>query len=88
MTDSPSSDFPSSENEASNPFEQMGGSDPDAQPSFESPDPAGTDDPFASAKLQASFALDLARAWVKDHQRAAMLGAFATGVVLGSLFRD
>lgn len=83
MTDAPSSD----EN-GSDPFQQMGDSDPDAPPSFDPPGSAGMDDPLSSAKVQASFALDVARAWIKDHQKATMLGAFASGVVLGALFRD
>lgn len=76
---------PSNEDRPSDPFQQMGGT-PDRGASD---DPFGEeDDPFASAKLQASFALNVARTWVKDHQKASMLGAFATGVVLGALVRD
>jgi hypothetical protein len=81
-------DSPSSEREGPDPFQQMGDSDPDAQPSFDPPGSPGTDDPLSTAKLQASFAIDVTRAWIKDHQKATMLGAFATGIVLGSLFRD
>lgn len=42
----------------------------------------------SSMGLDASLALELARSWVKQHQTATMLGAFATGVVLGSLMRE
>jgi hypothetical protein len=83
MTESSSSD-----EKGPDPFQQMGGSDTDAHPSFDPPDSSSMDDPLSSAKVQASFALDMARAWVKDHQKATMLGAFASGVVLGALFRD
>ena len=37
---------------------------------------------------RSAFALDMARMWVKTNQKKAMLGAFATGVFVGSLFRD
>jgi len=30
----------------------------------------------------------MARMWVKSNQKKAMLGAFAAGVFVGSLFRD
>lgn len=38
--------------------------------------------------IDASFALTMARTWVTEHQTKAMLGAFAAGVVVGSLFRE
>lgn len=38
--------------------------------------------------VDVSFALTMARTWVKEHQTKAMLGAFATGVVVGSLLRE
>lgn len=32
--------------------------------------------------------MDLARMWVQEHQKTAMLGAFAAGVFIGALVRD
>lgn len=49
--------------------------------SFAPPEGASSDG------LDASFALTMAKTWIKDHQTKAMLGAFATGVVLGSMLR-
>ncbi len=37
---------------------------------------------------QLSMAWNVARMWIKEHQREAMLGAFATGVFLGACLRD
>jgi hypothetical protein len=36
----------------------------------------------------AGFAYEMAKMWVRDHQKTAMVGAFATGVFLGALLRD
>ena len=38
--------------------------------------------------MSASFALDMARVWVQQHQKATMLGAFAVGAFVGALLRD
>lgn len=38
--------------------------------------------------LDPSLAVDLARFWVKEHQKATMLGAFGVGVFIGVLIRD
>lgn len=38
--------------------------------------------------MDASFAVTMARTWVTEHQTKAMLGAFAAGVLVGSLFRE
>ena len=81
-------DSPSREEKGPDPFQQMGDSEADAGPSFGASEASGEPDPLSSAKMQASFALSIARSWVEEHQTASMLGAFATGVVLGSLFRD
>jgi hypothetical protein len=55
-------------------------------------DPFGTDAPGASgdmgARGQVGMALSMARVWVKEHQEAVMLGAFAAGVAVGALLRD
>jgi len=37
---------------------------------------------------RSAFALDMARMWMKEHQKATMLGAFAVGVFAGALLRD
>ena len=37
---------------------------------------------------RSSFALDMARMWVEEHQTSVMLGAFAVGVFTGALLRD
>jgi len=36
----------------------------------------------------AGFAYEMAKMWIRDHQKAVMVGAFATGVFLGALMRD
>lgn len=41
-----------------------------------------------SGQAQLRMAWDVTRMWVKDHQTAAMLGAFATGVFVGAYLRD
>jgi hypothetical protein len=38
--------------------------------------------------MSPSFALKMARLWVKRHQKASMLGAFAAGVFIGAMVRD
>lgn len=51
--------------------------------------PWGTEDPeFGQEDPDESFAVDMARLWVKQHQKATMLGAFAVGVFVGALLRD
>lgn len=35
-----------------------------------------------------SFATEMARMWVKRHQKASMLGAFAVGVFAGAMLRE
>lgn len=73
--------------------------DPSAPPnsaSFSSgdapePDWATPDDsegPASAFASRSSFALDMARMWVKEHQTSVMLGAFAVGVAAGALFRE
>lgn len=44
-------------------------------------DPADTFD-------QTHLALELAKEWVRQHQTAAMIGAFAVGAFVGALMRD
>jgi hypothetical protein len=65
-------------------------------PSFSSADapepdwgtPDESDGPASALAGRSSFALDMARMWVKEHQTSVMLGAFAVGVAAGALFRD
>lgn len=55
------------------------------------PDWADPDDAEGAATTfadRSSFALDMARMWVQEHQKSAMLGAFAVGVVAGALIRE
>ncbi len=71
-------------------------SNPDNRPSFSPSQDRGQDrswDPDSSPDGpsmgdRSAFALDMARMWVKEHQTATMLGAFAAGVFVGSLLRD
>jgi hypothetical protein len=78
-------------------------SNPEDRPSFSSsPDPEsgpghepGRSGEFGSAPDaspsmgdRSAFALDMARIWMKEHQKATMLGAFAVGVFAGALLRD
>lgn len=69
--------------------------DPFSAPS--SPDPGGERDwnegehPGGGAPSwgdRSAFAMEMARMWVKEHQTATMLGAFAAGVFVGALSRD
>ena len=38
--------------------------------------------------LSSSLAKDMARSWVRQHQKATMLGAFGAGVFVGVMLRD
>lgn len=49
---------------------------------------ASFEDTVSAAGMQASFAYHVARDWIKENQEASMIGAFAVGVVVGSLFRE
>lgn len=67
------------ENEDDPPFQQ----DPpfaDASPEESSP--------FSASGDQLSFAWNVARMWIKEHQQASMLGAFALGIFVGAYIRD
>jgi len=66
----------------------------DSRPPFSSP-AEGPDAPSWEGEtenlgddLSPSFALDMARLWVRRHQKASMLGAFGVGVFIGALLRD
>lgn len=85
---------PAPNREGDDPFAEFGDS-------FDAPDGPGPNAPSGSnpasglggagagsGGLDASLALGMARSWVEQHQKLTMLGAFATGVVLGSLLRD
>jgi len=73
------SDPHSSFGEGRAPFEEEGATGPDDPPGASGALPGG---------LSASLALQMGRSWIQQHQKAAMLGALAAGVVLGSLLRD
>lgn len=71
--------------------------EPEADDSISSSSsPRDTDAPFGEKEEDASptndfspsFAGDVARIWVQEHQKATMLGAFAVGVFVGALLRD
>jgi hypothetical protein len=77
---------PAPNREGDDPFAEFGDS-------FDAPDGPGPAGDFGGSEahpsgLDASLVLTLTRSWVKQHQKLTMLGAFATGVVLGSLLRD
>lgn len=74
-------------------------SDPTQRASNESmnePSSPATEPPFGrtdappsdSGLEQTQLALEVAKAWVQEHQTAAMLGAFALGAFIGALMRD
>ena len=69
---------------------ETNGSEPFRSPRREAePDPESFSSSSPSSKGgQSKFILNMAEMWVKEHQEAAMLGAFAFGVFVGSLFRD
>lgn len=59
-------------------------SNPSSAPPFDR-----TDVPPGDSELeQVQLVIDVARAWVQEHQTAAMLGAFAFGAFIGALMRD
>lgn len=67
------------------------GFSPGPDPSRERPEtspPPFEDESAPSLGDRSSFALDMARMWIKEHQTESMLGAFAVGVFVGALFRD
>lgn len=49
-------------------------------------DGAGKTDSLAG--MGGGMALEMARLWIREHQKASMLGAFAVGVFAGALLRD
>ena len=55
----------------------------DAPPSWAEEDQTGMPD-----GVSAALATDMARSWVRRHQTATLLGAFATGVFVGAMLRD
>jgi hypothetical protein len=82
----PDDSFPDDPAAGSSPEDPFG----DFREAFEEggPDPAGSSpDVPGAADLDPSLVLELARSWVREHQNATMLGAFAVGVFVGSLLR-
>lgn len=69
-------------------------SDPDptdADPFSSAPADGGMESPSGSAAssldTDPAFLMNMAKMWIQEHQRSTMLGAFAVGVFVGSLFR-
>lgn len=71
--------------------------DPEDEPSFSPPEeeesppwdaPSASEGASPSFEEQSSFAWEMAKMWIKEHQTTAMLGAFAVGVFAGALFRE
>lgn len=88
MSDNPESpgerSFSPPDGEEGSPFGQT----PPFEQSFEQ---KGAPSEFAGAPAgggELSMAWSVARMWIKEHQREAMLGAFATGVFVGAYLRD
>jgi len=48
----------------------------------------GEEHPSADAFATSRFAMEMAKGWVRQHQTAAMVGAFAVGAFVGALMRD
>ncbi len=66
-------------------------SSPSSGPPFEGDDPPSWDEDDGMRMpdgVSSSFAKDMARSWVQQHQKATMLGAFAVGVFVGVMLRD
>jgi hypothetical protein len=56
---------------------------------FSSTDAPGDPEAIAGGTgATVSLAVDMARMWVREHQKASMLGAFALGVFAGAWMRD
>lgn len=66
------------------PSDPFGASSSDNDSPVWEEDLAGPSGPMASM----TFAADVAKIWVQEHQKASMLGAFAVGVFVGALLRD
>lgn len=80
---------PSSNPESQNPFSSSSLPDEDRgfDENVESP-PWDTEGPEFGEDVDGAFAVDMARLWVKQHQKAVMLGAFGVGVFVGALLRN
>jgi ElaB/YqjD/DUF883 family membrane-anchored ribosome-binding protein len=48
----------------------------------------GEERPSVDAFATSRFAVEMAKKWVRQHQTAAMVGAFAVGTFIGALMRD
>lgn len=73
---------PSPDPDARDPFSESSSVEgPDAPP-WE----GDADDPWSDESAP-SFAVDMARLWVKQNQKTSMLGAFAVGVFVGAMLR-
>ncbi|NBB74728.1 MAG: hypothetical protein GVY35_13745 [Bacteroidetes bacterium] len=49
---------------------------------------AGHEEASSDAFGQSQLAMEMAKTWVRQHQTAAMVGAFAVGAFVGALMRD
>jgi hypothetical protein len=49
---------------------------------------AGHEEASSDAFVQSQLAIEMAKTWVRQHQTAAMVGAFAVGAFVGALMRD
>lgn len=79
---------PSSDPESQDPFSSSSLPDEErGDENVETP-PWDTEGPEFGEDVDGSFAVDMARLWVKRHQKAAMLGAFGIGVFVGALLQD
>jgi hypothetical protein len=63
---------------------------PSSAENVERPGPEGNVGPSgpSDGSTPTSFCLEMAELWVREHQKASMLGAFAVGVFVGALVRD
>ena len=63
----------------------------DADPFSSTPADGGMESPAGSSTsspgTDPAFLMNMAKMWIKENQRSTMLGAFAVGVFVGSLFR-
>lgn len=73
----------------SNPAQEQARSSEAAQstPPFGAKEHAAADAPATDGFSEAQFALELGKEWIRQHQTAAMLGAFAIGAFVGALMR-
>ena len=80
-------DDPASPSDSPDPFASASAFD-EAADADESRDvPPWTEHEDDALDGSPSFAVNMARMWVQQHQKASMLGAFAVGVFVGAMLR-